>query len=132
MKGEHPLRAGETLTYERTFTDDDIGEFQRLSRDAGRHHVEPDAAGRRLVHGLLTATMPTKLGGDLDFLAREMSFEFLAPVLTGDRILCEMTIAEVIPRKRGTGLTLTGTCRNQDGVEVLRFRGRGIVLAVEG
>ena len=128
MTHERPLQVGETLTYERAFSDDDVVEFQRMSGDAGRHHARPDATGRRVVHGLLTATLPTKLGGDLDYLAREMSFEFLAPVFTGDRVRCEMTIAEVVPAKRGTRLTLVGTCHNQDGVEVLRFRSRGIVL----
>lgn len=45
-----------------------------------------------MVQGLLTATLPTKIGGDANVLARTMNFEFLKPVFTGDTILCEVTI----------------------------------------
>jgi hypothetical protein len=40
--------------------------FADVSRDRGIHHVKSDEDGRLLVHGLLTATIPTKLGGDID------------------------------------------------------------------
>jgi acyl dehydratase len=127
MTRERAFQVGEVRAFERRFTDEDVLEFQRLSGDAGHHHARPDAQGRRVVHGLLTATIPTKLGGDMDFLAREMSFEFLRPVFTGDAIRCEMTIAEVTPEARRVRLTLSGSCRNQDGKEVLRFLARGVV-----
>ncbi len=45
-----------------------------------------------IVHGLLTTTLPTKIGGDLNYIARQMVFEFLWPVFTGDTIRCEVTI----------------------------------------
>jgi acyl dehydratase len=125
---KRPHKVGDTFTFERSFTEEDVTAFRRLTGDNGRHHVELSQDGRRVVHGLLTASMPTKLGGDLDFLAREMVFEFLLPVFTGDRLFCEMTIDEVSPGRRGTRLTLVGACHNQDGVEVMRFRSRGIVL----
>jgi len=118
---------GEVLVYERSFDHDDVLAFLKISHDAGAHHVEPGPDGRRLVHGLLTATIPTKLGGDLNYLAREMNFEFLGPVYTGDRIRCEVTITEVDARPDRVRIALAGTARNQDGVEVMRVSTRGVV-----
>ena len=53
---------GDVATYSRTFTTEDVEQFGELSGDRGSHH-ETDTP---MVHGLLTATLPTKLGGDLD------------------------------------------------------------------
>ena len=81
-----------------------------------------------MVHGLLTATLPTKVGGDLDYLAREMVFEFLRPVFTGDTIRCEVVLTHV---ERDVGRTNVGgtfRCWNQDGKDVLTGRTRGVVL----
>lgn len=122
------FEVGQVLTHERTFTHEDVLAFQRLSGDAGRHHATPDAQGRRVVHGLLTASIPTKIGGDLDYLAREMNFEFLRPVFTGDTIRCEITITEVVPEARRVRLAMTGVCHDQNGKAVLRFSSRGVVL----
>src|SRR6266536_5111673 len=87
---------GETLTYGRTFTIADVRAFADVSNDRGVHHVQLDGEGRLLVHGLLTATIPTKLGGDLDYLAQEMAIRFHRPVLTGDNVgcACRETVVE--------------------------------------
>jgi acyl dehydratase len=132
LKRERPIEVGEVSVFERRFTDEDVVAFQALSGDAGRQHAQPDALGRRVVHGLLTASLATKLGGDIDYVARDMHFEFLRPVFTGDTIRCEMTITEVVPEEGRVRLTLTGSCRNQDGKEVLRFVSRGVVPDSEG
>jgi acyl dehydratase len=122
------FRTGEVFVHERRFTIEEVRAFTQASGDAGRHHVEPDASGRLLVQGLLTATLPTKIGGDIDFLARDMHFDFLRPVYTGDTIRCEMAVADVVVEPGRVRLAFTGACRNQDGVEVLRIASRGIVL----
>jgi len=118
---------GEIFTFERTFDHDDVLAFLKLSGDAGSHHAVPGPDGRRLVHGLLTATVPTKLGGDLDYLAREMTFEFLRPVYTGDTIRCELAVTEVEAKEDRVRLAFTGVCRNQHGHDVLRLSTRGVV-----
>ena len=122
------FEVGQGFTHERRFTDEDVLAFQRVSGDEGRHHAQPDATGRRVVHGLLTASIATKIGGDLDYLAREMSFEFLRPVLTGDTVRCTLEILEVVPKAGRVRLKLSGACHNQDGEEVLRFSSHGVVL----
>ena len=70
------MKIGDQKTWQRTFSEDDITLFNKMSGDQGVHHVTPDAKGRLMVHGLLTATIPTKIGGDMNFIAREMKFQF--------------------------------------------------------
>ena len=53
-----------------------------------------------MVHGLLTATIPTKIGGDMNFIAREMKFQFYRPVFAGDTIGCEVTVVKLEPSAR--------------------------------
>lgn len=118
---------GDVFVHERTFSHEDVLGFVTASGDAGVHHATPGADGRRVVQGLLTATIPTKIGGDLDYLAREMHFEFVKPVYTGDTIRCELAITEVDERADRTRIALAGACRNQDGVEVMTFATRGVV-----
>ncbi len=86
---------GETRTYTRTFTERDVEQFSDLSNDRGTHHEERDEKGRLVVHGLLTATLPTKVGGDLNVLARSMTFEFRRPVYTDEEIECVVTLDSV-------------------------------------
>lgn len=80
------MRIGDIVSWSRTFHDKDARAFSRLSGDAGRQHVLPHDAGRLMVQGLLTATLPSKVGGDMSFLAREMTFTFHHPVFVGDTI----------------------------------------------
>ena len=51
--------------------------------------------GRRIVPGLLPASMATHLGGLWGFLATEMHLEFLAPVYVGDTITLDVEIVAV-------------------------------------
>jgi acyl dehydratase len=121
------VKLGDVFVHERTFDHEDVLAFLRITGDAGSHHAAPGADGRRVVHGLLTASIPTKLGGDLNYLAREMNFEFLLPVYTGDTIRCEVTITELEPKPGRTRVAFRGACKNQHGEEVLRITSRGVV-----
>jgi len=121
------MQVGDTTSWERTFTVEDVERFGQISGDLGVHHVKPDAQGRLLVQGLLTATLPTKLGGDLNFIARDMTFQFLRPVFTGDTIHCENTITRLEIQEERTLVEAAFTCRNQQGKEVLTGKVRGIV-----
>lgn len=121
------MQVGDVSAWERTFTIEDVEQFGRISGDLGIHHVKPDAQGRLLVQGLLTATLPTKLGGDLNFIARELTFEFLRPVFTSDTIRCENTITRVEKQEGSTLVEATYVCRNQYGKEVLTGHTRGLI-----
>ena len=119
---------GESVSYARTFTIDDVLAFAAVSRDRGTHHVEAGKDGRLLVHGLLTATIPTKLGGDMDYLAQEMTLRFHRPVFIGDEILCNCRAAKVEDRGDRTYVEFEIRCKNQHGKEVLTGSTMGIIL----
>ena len=89
-----PLKVGDIIKFERTFTIEDVELFTKISGDEGSHHINPDEQGRLVIQGLLTATLPTKVGGDYNVLARKMTFEFLRPVFTMDTICCEVKIEQ--------------------------------------
>ncbi|NHN47884.1 dehydratase [Halostella sp. JP-L12] len=118
---------GETHAFERTFTTEDVRTFADVSGDDQSRHTEPGEEGRLLVHGLLTATLPTKIGGDLDVLARTMEFEFVAPVYTGQRIACTWTTESVEERADRYDLTVDVVCENDDGEVVLTGTVTGLV-----
>ena len=121
------MKIGDTLTWSRTFTEEEIRLFARLSGDEGEHHLVPDEKGRLMAHGLLTATLPTKIGGDLNFIAREITFQFLRPVFAGDTIECEVTLLELEPSDQFTRLTSKWVCRNQHAKEVMTGSAHGVV-----
>jgi hypothetical protein len=123
-----PLREGETNTYTRTFTTEDVERFVELSNDEGYHHMVEDEDGAVVLHGLLTATMPTKLGGDIDFLARTMEFEFPRPAHTGVEITCTVTYESVEGGDGHTELEASFVCETEHGDVVLRGRSEGTVL----
>ena len=124
------MKIGDIITFERTFTTKDVELFTEVSCDEGVHHITPDEQGRLVIQGLLTATLPTKIGGDANVLARTMNFEFIRPVFTGDTIKCEVEIQsyEWEESKKRTSIGTTFTCKNQDGKEVLKGSFEGVIL----
>ncbi|MDE2291004.1 MAG: dehydratase [Elusimicrobia bacterium] len=107
------------MRWTRSFTEADIRAFAELSKDKGAHHVEGDARGRLMAHGLLTATLPTKLGGDLGYVARAMRFAFLKAVYSGDTLDCVGVVSAVKPGRAFTRVSFTFHVTNQDGARVL-------------
>jgi acyl dehydratase len=121
------MKVGDVVAWERTFTDEDVRLFAEFSGDEGTQHLQPDESGRLMVHGLLTATLPTKIGGDINFIARRMTFHFRRPVFSGDTVRCEVTIEELTETEKYTELRSSWVCRNQHGKEVLSGEAQGIV-----
>ena len=123
------LKVGDIIKFERTFTTETVELFTKISGDEGIHHLSPDEQGRLVVQGLLTATLPTKVGGDHNVLARNMNFEFLRPVFTGDTIICEVTIEKYERQENNrTAIAASFTCENQMEKEVLRGDFFGVIL----
>ncbi len=121
------MQVGQVIAWERVFSEEDIRQFGELSGDQGIQHVSPDEQGRLMVQGLLTATLPTKVGGDMNFIARELNFEFYRPVFSGDTIRCEVMITLLEEGELHTHLECKWVCRNQDGREVMTGRARGVI-----
>lgn len=124
------LQVGEIITFERTFTAEDVGLFTTVSKDEGVHHITPNEQGDFVVQGLLTATLPTKVGGDHNVLARTMNFEFLRPVFTNDTIQCCVTIEQYEPVENNRiAIMTTFSCINQHSKEVLKGNFSGVILS---
>ena len=121
------MKIGDAITWERTFTEEDIRLFNQVSGDEGIHHIMPDEQGHLMVHGLLTATIPTKIGGDMNFIAREMKFQFHRPVFAGDTVSCEVTLVALEPADRYTSVRSEFVCRNQNGKEVMSGYALGVI-----
>ena len=123
------LKVGDIIRFQRTFTKEDVEIFTKVSWDEGVHHTNPDELGRLVVQGLLTATLPTKVGGEYNVLARTMNFEFLRPVFTGDTISCEVTV-EQLEKKDNDRLSIMATfsCMNQNEKRVLSGSFAGVIL----
>lgn len=123
------LKVGDIISFERAFTKQDVERFTEVSGDEGVHHLTPDEQGRLVVQGLLTATLPTKIGGDHNVLARTMTFEFLRPVFTDDTISCNVEIVQYEKQENNrTAITASFRCKNQIGKEVLLGEFAGIIL----
>ncbi|PGZ98553.1 enoyl-CoA hydratase [Bacillus pseudomycoides] len=124
-----PLKVGDIISFERTFSVKDVELFTEISGDEGIHHRTPDEQGRLVIQGLLTATLPTKVGGDHNVLARSMNFEFLRPVFTGDTIFCEVTIEEFEKQDNNrTAIMAFFLCTNQNEKQVLKGNFAGVIL----
>ncbi|PAE42724.1 enoyl-CoA hydratase [Bacillus sp. 7884-1] len=123
------INVGDIIRFERTFNKEDVEMFTKVSLDEGNHHITPDEQGRLVIQGLLTATLPTKVGGDNNVLARSMNFEFLRPVFTGDTIICEVTI-EQFEKQDNNRMSIVATflCLNQNEKQVLRGNFAGVIL----
>jgi 3-hydroxybutyryl-CoA dehydratase len=121
------MQIGDVISWQRTFTEEDIRLFAKLSGDQGEHHLVPDERGRLMAHGLFTATLPTKIGGDLNFIARELTFQFHRPVFAGDTIQCEVTLTEWEPGEPFINMASSWVCRNQHGKEVMTGKARGVI-----
>ena len=80
-----------------------------------------------MVQGLLTATIPTKLGGDINYIARHIVFDFVRPVFAGDTITCESTVERVETVQGRLNVSLSFVCRNQHGKDVLQGTTEGII-----
>lgn len=116
-------QVGEKFSFSRTFTDADVSLFIGATWDVNPYHTDDSFAsktrfGRRIVPGLLTASLLTHLGGLWNFLATEMGFHFLAPVFIGDTVTATCEIADT-NEERGSVL-LTCQITNDRGEVVLR------------
>nr|WP_154495313.1 MaoC/PaaZ C-terminal domain-containing protein [Bacillus paralicheniformis] len=125
--GDKVIKTNDVFTLERTFTEKDVLEFGIISGDQGKHHVEPDEKGRLMVHGLLTASIGTKIGGDFDYIAKELVSEFIRPVFTGDTITCKITLTNVEQLQGLKRVEMKAVYTNQNGKEVLKGTSRGII-----
>jgi 3-hydroxybutyryl-CoA dehydratase len=127
------LQAGDAFETSRTFTDDDVARFARISRDYNPVHFDARFAKARnfpapVCHGLLTASLVTEIGGQIGWLASAMSFRFKGPVYAGETIICRWVITDIDPNGRAkASVAIT----KEDGVTVIEAEISGIVPGPE-
>ena len=123
------LRAGDSFTLARTFTEDETLSFGEISRDQNPVHYSDEFAQAKnlqgkICHGLLVGGMITEVGGQIGWLASGMNFRFLRPVYFGDTITCVFTITDVDERNRARAEAVLS---NQHGEPVIEAWLTGIL-----
>ena len=130
------FKVGDSASLTKTFTENDVFTFARISGDNNPIHVDPEFAsktrfGRLLVHGMLTAGMISAVlgmqlpGPGCIYLKQELNFR--APVYIGDTITAVVTVTKF--REDKPIITLSTNCTNQQGVLVLD--GEAILMLAE-
>jgi acyl dehydratase len=121
----------------KTISEQDVRDFARISGDTNSIHLDEAYAvqtpfGRRIVHGMLTASLISAiLGNDFPglgtiYLGQEVKFK--SPVFIGDTITAKVELIKFREDKRIA--TFRTTCVNQDGVLVIE--GEAVVIAPAG
>ncbi|PWR21627.1 MaoC family dehydratase [Zavarzinia compransoris] len=108
------LHVGQTAERRHRITDDTIRTFAALTGDYSPLHVDEDFAagsrfGRRLAHGLLTASFITEIIG-MELPARNgiymgQTLSFRKPVFIGDEVVVRASVAAIDEEKCRIRLT---------------------------
>lgn len=125
---------GETASRTMTISDEDVRGFAKITGDTNSIHLDDAYAattpfGRRIVHGMLTASLISAvIGNDLPgigtiYLGQDLKFR--APVFIGDTVTATVEIVRYREDKRIT--TLRTTCTRADGTLVIE--GEAVVIA---
>lgn len=110
------IQVGDTFTFERPVTDEDVRLFAQVSGDDNPLHLDPDYAattpfGRPIVHGaFLLAVVSKVLGRDYPghgAVAVSLSAKFLRPVPVGSDIAVEVKVAEKIDARKHVRAKIT-------------------------
>ncbi|MBC5799238.1 MAG: MaoC family dehydratase [Candidatus Eremiobacteraeota bacterium] len=113
---------GDRATFSKTITEADVLLFSAVSGDNYPLHVDERYArqgrfGRRVAHGLLTASLISTANGLLlqrpGGISLAQTLRFLRPVYLGDSITACSEVVEIIAAKRR--LRCRTTCTNQHG-----------------
>jgi acyl dehydratase len=123
------LKAGDTITVSRTFTEGDVFRFAEITRDYNPIHFDERFTGvknlkGRICHGLLVGSLLTEIGGQIGWLASKMDFSFKHPVYFGDTVTCDLIITDIDSKNRAKA---SARFTNQDGTMVLEAELGGIL-----
>lgn len=115
------LNTGDTFSFARTFTEQDVEAFSEVTRDHNPIHSSQRFAAlkgfqNRICHGLLVGGMITEVGGQIGWLASGMNFRFKKPVYFKDTITCRFTLTRVDENNRAEA---EAVFTNQHGEVVL-------------
>jgi acyl dehydratase len=126
---EGKVAAGDSFSITRTYTQDDVSLFTRISHDHNPVHSNLPYARSKgfnglICHGLHIGSLISEIGGQLATLASGMNFRFRKPVYFGDTVTCTLTIDEMDERNR---IKCSAQFVNQDGETVIEGQLFGIL-----
>jgi len=127
------FQVGDTFRTSRTFTEDDVALFARISRDYNPVHFDARFAKAKnfsapICHGLLAASLATEIGGQIGWLASSMNFRFKGPVYVGETITCTWVMTAIDQNGRAKASVTT---TKEDGAAVIEAEINGIVPGLE-
>ena len=121
------VRVGDTATFEKTVSEDDIADFARVTGDEQPLHLDDAYAAktrfkRRIAHGILSAgfisaALGIKLAPQSTVVYLRQSLRFLRPVYPGDTITARLEVTKLDTERNF--VTCSTECTNQDGTTVL-------------
>lgn len=118
---------GDVITHERAFTPEEVREFGSMTGDTQAIHTDPDDDGRLIVQGLLSGSIMTSIGSELEYTARTIAYEFFKPVYTGESITCELTVTAVTEQDDRYQLENDVVFRNETDDVVIEAHSSGLI-----
>ena len=123
------FQVGDTISIERTFSEDDVARFAEITKDYNPVHFDERFASvkkfkNRICHGLLAASLLTEIGGQIGWLATSMHFRYKKPVYFQDTITCSFTISQIDDSGRAKADVIY---KNQNGITVIEAYLTGIL-----
>ncbi|WEL18570.1 MULTISPECIES: MaoC family dehydratase [unclassified Halorhabdus] len=103
VENSDAVGVGDTVTFSKEITDDDVTSFARASGDTNPLHLEDEYAaetrfGGRIAHGMLVGGLISaalaRFPGTVVYLSQE--FEFKGPVGIGDRATAEVEVVDTL------------------------------------
>ncbi len=132
------VKVGDTASFEKTVSEEDIVAFARATGDEQPLHLDDSYAAqtrfkRRVAHGMLSAglisaALGTKLAPQATVVYLSQSLRFLRPVFPGDTVTAKLEVTSVDPERRF--VTCSTECVNQDGESVLTGEARVLLDAL--
>ena len=130
------LEVGDSFSWSRTVTMDDVRTFADVTGDDNPIHVDEGAGrasrfGRPVVHGVYVLGLASKVLGR-DFpgpgsIAVSLSAKFLRPVPVGDEVTIEVKVAEKLERHRHVRIRLYAYTGGK-----MSLGGEAVVIPPEG
>ncbi|AFZ71623.1 MaoC family dehydratase [Natronobacterium gregoryi] len=128
------ISVGDTVTFEKTLTDEDVHAFAAISGDTNRLHLDEEFAadtrfGERIVHGTLVSGLISaalaRLPGLTVYLSQNL--EFSGPVGVGDSVSARVEIVEDL----GNGQFRLETVIRNESDDAMVIDGEAVVLIDE-
>ena len=128
---------GQTASFAKTITADDVAVFAELTGDRNPLHVDEGFArstffGGPIAHGMLSGSLLSTVIGCLlpgtGAIYRAQSLRFLRPVRAGDTLRATVAVREISTERHE--LALDTWIENQDGARVIE--GEAVVSLLRG